>query len=175
DDFWLNVVTEYNDIKLKSVTRSDINLEQAEDDAKDKAKDNKAKDVTDTNEDQTKLLNFAKMVLSDHVKDVIASKKLTSSPSCLAVSEGAMDIRMERFLRDQKQLPTATLKVLELNMNHGLVQKIGQAIALDTDAGRTKGENLVKLLFEQACIIEGEPLKNPSEFTARVNELLLAA
>ena len=36
------------------------------------------------------------------------------------VAEGAMDMRMERFLIEQKQLKSASTKILEINSAHNI-------------------------------------------------------
>ena len=63
-------------------------------------------------------------MLKDEVESVRASKKLTDSPVCLAVAEGAMDIRMERFMMEQKQLASKSKKVLKVNAKHPVIDKL---------------------------------------------------
>jgi molecular chaperone HtpG len=46
----------------------------------------------------------------------------------LAIAEGAMDIRMERFLVEQKQLGKVSAKILELNPNHPIIVKIKNSL-----------------------------------------------
>jgi len=163
DNFWINVVSQYKDKDIKSVTRTDINLEKNN----SKKEDKKDKDIETA---QSELLDYFKDALKDSVKDVKISKKLTDSPVCLAVAEGSMDIRMERFLADQKQLQVPSMKILEINPNHALIKQIEKKIKSKTTSKQS--EDLVKLLFDQACILEGEPLKNPVIFSKRMNELL---
>ena len=163
DDFWVNVNGNYKDVQIKSVTRSDIDLgEKSEDkDSKDEKSDPKAHES---------LVDYFKNTLGALVKDVKISKKLTSSPACLSVSDGAMDIRMERYLIEQKQLASATAKILEINPNHKIVIKIGKEI--DDASKNTENQQLAHLLYDQACIIEGEPVSDAAEFSKRLNILL---
>lgn len=161
DNFWINVVNQYKDKDIKSVTRSDIDLE----------KDNPKTDKDKGNESsQNELLEYFKNALKDSIKDVKISKKLTDSPVCLAVAEGSMDIRMERLLAEQKQLKVPSMKILEINPNHIVIKQIEEKIKSKSTSKQT--EDLVKLLFDQACILEGEPLKNPVSFSKRMNEFL---
>lgn len=166
DDFWINVQNQYKEKPIKSVTRSDIKLEDEQ--AKDQNKD-------ETNEPEAveKLLAYCKKILTDLVKDVKVSGKLTNSAVCLSVGEGAMDIRMERFLVEQKQLKSVSTKILEINTNHQIVKRIMQDVLEDRTSSAT--EDLVKLLFDQACIIEGEPVHDPRGFTERMNRCLEGA
>lgn len=109
-------------------------------------------------------------MLGDSVKSVKISKKLTDSPVCLAVDEGAMDLRMERFLREQKQLNYRTPKVLEINTKHPVIKSIMKSYA---ESGENPTlEDMIHLLFYQACIVEGEEMDDVSLFAKRLNNLL---
>lgn len=154
DDFWVNIVGKYGDYEFKSVTRSES--EDSSEDSED----------AKLSESHQKLIAFIKDVLGDKVKDVRISKKLTESPVCLAVSEGAMDMRMERFLLEQKQIRAGTAKILEINPNHKIVTNI------ENNIGKDIASDLVVLLFDQACIIEGEQVHDVSSFAKRLNKLL---
>jgi molecular chaperone HtpG len=152
DDFWVNIVGQYKEHEIKSVTRSEVS--PVEEDAKDE------------NAQNTEILEFFKSTLKDLVKDVKFSKKLTESPVCLAVSDDAMDMRMERFLIEQKQINHSTAKILEINPKHRIILKIQNNIRSDESA------ELVHMLFDQACIIEGEPVRDATAFCRRMNKLL---
>lgn len=163
DDFWVSANHEYKEKDLKSVTRSKIDLE----DENDQVKDEKTSEEIESNE---ALLSYFKSILKDSVKDVVISKKLSSSPVCLVVDDNALDIRMERFLIEQKQLAKSSAKILEINPKHIIVQKIAQN--LNNDSRKELNENLVELLFDQACIIEGEEVKDASGFAKRFSYLI---
>lgn len=160
DDFWVNVVSKYKDYEFTSATRSNIDVDHLTDDEKASQKD----------EQYDRLINYFKGVLGANVKDIKISKKLTSSPVCLAVDKGNMDIRMEKFLIEQKQLKKGNAKILEINPNHHIVSRINQAIQNSTV--NNDHANLVNLLFDQACIIDGEPLKDVYDFVKRFNNII---
>jgi molecular chaperone HtpG len=167
DDFWVNVNGNYKGVDIKSVTRSDIDLVDKKDqDASDAEKNKEAQ--PDGAYDN--LITYFKASLGTLVKDVKISKKLTSSPACLAVADGAMDIRMERFLIEQKQLSSATAKILEVNPDHKIVRKIVSDMADKTK--EEENNQLIHLLYDQACIIEGEPVADVSAFSRRLNNIL---
>ncbi len=165
DDFWINVNHQYKEKSIKSVTRSDINLDEAAD-KKDKKKSSK----DDSEQNLEKLIDYFKKVLQGLVADVKVSGKLTDSAVCLSVAEGAMDMRMERFLIEQKQLKSASTKILEINSKHKIIQKITQDVVDDKITNKT--ESLVKILFDEACVIEGEPVHDPRGFVERMNQCL---
>ncbi len=164
DDFWVNVNGRYKEIELKSVTRSDIDLDSQDDSKEDKSSEEK----DDSKNDE--IANYFRDTLGILVKDVKISKKLTTSPACLAVGDGAMDIRMERYLIEQKQLAGASAKILEINPNHKIVLKIGEG--LGEKANQDENAALVHLLYDQACIIEGEPVSDAGAFSKRLNGIL---
>lgn len=166
DDFWVNVNSKYKDFDLKSATRSDIDL----------SNDNAQNDSKKTSEDSQKLeivLKYFKDVLGDLVKDIKLSKRLTSTVACLAVNEGVMDIRLERFLREQKQLSSATAKNLELNPKHKIIEKINED--LQSSPNSRQNDDLVRLIFDSACILENEPVVDANDFSKRLDQILQRA
>jgi molecular chaperone HtpG len=168
DDFWVNVNGNYKDAQIKSVTRADIDLDKNNEGQND---ENKKDDLVENDElSNEKLISYFKESLGSLVKDVKISKKLTLSPACLAVGEGAMDIRMERFLIEQKQLSSAASKILEVNPNHKIVKKIVNQI--DNKEFEEENKQLIHLLFDQACIIEGQPVEDAGAFAKRLNYFL---
>ncbi len=168
DDFWVNVVADYKDKELKSVTRSGIDLDKI---ALPKEEDAKAEEQQEVdNSEIDTLVAFIKTTLAGQIADVRTSAKLTDSPVCLGVKEGAMDIRMERFLIDQKQLASRSAKVLEINPKHPVIQRVAER--LKVEGSNAVVEDIVRMLFDQACIMEGEPISDASAFSRRLNGLL---
>lgn len=162
DEFWMNVVTEYKNIKLKSVTRSDIDL------VKFPKKDEQEALENNTDEDEINaFLKYIKEILGNSVSAVKLSTKLVSSPACLSVPEGSMDIRMEKFMVEQKQMQKKSAKTLEINVHHAIVKSLLKMYANNTDI-----KDFIKLLFDQACIIEGEEIADTMLFVKRINYLM---
>lgn len=163
DDFWVNVVTEYKGKALKSVTRADIDLNKlgsAEDETKPEDK-NESDDAA-----VQALCARIKEILGSHIKDVRTTSKLSGSAVCLAVEEGAMDFRLERFLLEQKQLNAASAKILEVNPGHSIIRSL--AAKIDNPSSKAEVEDATWLLFDQARILEGETLADPAGFTRRL-------
>jgi len=164
-------------------TDIDTNTEN-NDKRKDKSKNTSNKKAKKNDKDKntnathcaeyTKLLEYFKQVLGSLVKDVKISKKLTSSIACLAVSDSAMDIHMERLLKQQNRLPSSAAKILELNPKHKIIEKINDNLKNDLKPEEAPHDNeqLVKLIFDQACITEGEPVHDAGEFSKRLNDVL---
>lgn len=179
DNFWVTVQNDYNGKDFKSITKGDIDIENLNDEPQDteddeevkfddEKKENKTKDITNSKYDG--LINFIKDTLKDKVNDVKVSKKLTSSPVCLVADKKAMDIRLERYLLDQNQIQRGMLKNIEINTKHPIIQEINEDIAKPEKLEEAK--EIVYTLFDEACIIEGEPVSNPGDFARRLNKLL---
>ncbi len=166
DDFWVNVMHEFKGKEIKSVTRSGIELDKILK-PKTEGEEESKEEVKLSLHEQT-LVDFFKKTLGSIIMDAKISGKLVDSPVCLSVAEGAMDIRMERYLKDQKQIGTSFAKIIEINANHPIIDKIRKAI----DKNDALAEELVLALFDQACIIEGEPVADMAAFSKRMNSLL---
>ena len=164
DDFWVNVVHTYKEKELKSVTRSGIELDNIVNSKKEEIVENKPEDL-----ENKAIIDYFKQVLGNIIMDAKISGKLVDSPVCLSVAEGAMDIRMERYLKDQKQIGQSFAKILEINSSHPLIKKINHAIE---NNDFSLSQELVLALYDQACIIEGEPVNDVGAFSRRINSLL---
>ncbi len=169
DEFWVTVSNAYKEKTFHSVTRSDIDLEKV--DKKESEEDGQKDDTKDVTNSKFENLNkLVKEVLKDNIKDVKISKKLTDSPVCLVVELGAMDIRMERYMLEQKQIPSASSKILEINPNHQIIKNLNDNIG--DDAKKEDNIAIIKTLFDQACIIEGEPILDHKDFSNRLVKLM---
>lgn len=164
DDFWVNVINRYKNKEMRSVNASDIDLDTIKKLEEAPKNDNEAK------VDDKELVTYIKKVLDNRVREVRVSHKLVESPSCLAVPLGGMSARMERYLIDQKQLKSSTAKVLEINPKHPILVKIAGDLSANKEGAET--EDLANLIFDQACILEGEPVNDPNAFMRRINNFI---
>ncbi|MFT6106726.1 MAG: molecular chaperone HtpG [Rickettsiales bacterium] len=172
DDFWVTNTNAYKEKEFQSTNRSDIDLKnigKEKSDDEDEEKKDEIKDVTNSELDG--LVAKIKAVLAENVKDVKISKKLDSSPVCLSVDSASMDIRMERYLVEQKQLASGSAKILEINPNHKIIKSLNERLA--DSANDLQISDAIKTLFDQACIIEGEPVLDIKDFSRRINSLMV--
>jgi molecular chaperone HtpG len=176
DEFWVTVALPYKDKELKSINRHDVDLENIdkkaeeknEEDDNENKKDQDEKDVS--NSQFSGLLDFIKNILGDKIQEARISKKLTDSPVCLAVDSRAMDIRLERYLLEQKQLNSASAKILEINPNNKIIKKLNKNY--QNDDGKNDAKDSIQTLFDLACIIEDEPIKDAKDFSRRLQKLM---
>lgn len=167
DEFWLSTIMEHDGKAFKSVTRAGADLSKI-------AKDGEAEDKKDDEADAVVdgLVIALKMALGDSVKDVRASDRLTSSAVCLVADENAMDMHLERLLKQHNRLEESAPRILEINPDHALIQ------ALTTKAGPDGKGDLgaaPKLLLDQARILEGETLPDPADFAKNMADVMAKA
>ncbi len=170
DEFWIPAVGKYDDKEFKSATRAgadlgDIPVTDSDENAKT---DDEAEPVDPGRIDS--LIALFKLALDDEVKDVRASERLTDSAACLVADEGDLDIHMERLLKQHRQLDTSSKRILEINPKHDLIRALAEAVGKDGTNDRVN--DAARLVLDQARILEGEPLPNPTAFSRRLSEAL---
>ena len=171
DEFWLPMVGQFDEKPFTSATSGSINLSKIKNvkDKKENDDKNEAKKADDAS--VAKLILALKESLGETVKDVCSSDRLTDSAVCLVAGEGDMDLHLERMLKMQGQMevPTAA-RVLEINPAHPLIIKMSEVVNKPTK--KTALNDMALLLFDQARIIEGEPVSDPAAFSQRLNSIL---
>jgi molecular chaperone HtpG len=158
DEFAIRILNEYDKKEFKSVSASDLGIE---DEGEKKAQDEKA----NANKD---LFAFMKETLTDKVKDVKASSRLKSHPVCLT-SEGMLSIEMEKVLNS---MPTDSKvkadRILEININHPIFEKLAEMYKSDKD----KLKKITEVLYNNALLIEGLSVEDPVAFTNEICDLI---
>ena len=118
----------------------------------------KAKEAADAHKD---VFAFVKETLGDAVKEVRPSAQLKSHPVCLTAGEG-ISFEMEKYFETVQ--PDANIKaerILELNTEHPAFQALSDAVANDPE----KAKAYAQVLYNQALLIAGLPLEDPSAYT----------
>jgi molecular chaperone HtpG len=155
DEIVFSGVDRYSEIDLKSVNKA-----SSGEDLKDEAEPDKAQELKP-------LLDRFKETLGDRVKDVRASVRLADSPSCIVSEEEEPSMQMQQMLRAMGKKDIPALKpTLEINPDHEIVKKL--LIHIDDAAAK----DAAWLLYEQALLMEGVPLQDPSAFVQRLNRVL---
>jgi molecular chaperone HtpG len=168
DEFWVTVAMPYKEKEFCSINRHDVDLGNIEKSEKNSAEKEEIKDVTSSNFEG--LIGFIKETLGDKIKDVRISKKPTGSPVCLAVDAGSMDIRLERFLLEQKQIQAGTTKIFEINPSNKIIKDLNENYSDETK--KIAAQDKIETLFDLACIIEDEPIKDAKDFSRRLQGLM---
>ncbi len=167
DQFWLPAIGTYKEKPFRSVTQGAADLDRfamTGDEGKDETAGEAAPGEMD------KLIALVKLTLGDAVKDVRISERLTDSPVCLVADEGDLDMHLERLLRQHKHEVPVQKRVLEINPSHDLTRALARMVG---QKGATDAlEDAAYLLMDQALILEGEPVPDPSAFTKRLSDLV---
>ncbi len=168
DEFVAERVNEYDGKKLRAVDRGEINLDAPEGDGKSENEESK-KETDEKNARFKPLTDFIAERFKDSLRSVRLSNRLTDSACCLVADEFGYTAHMERFMRSIRQDVPKNLRVLEINPNHPLIQKMLDNVASDP----AKSGDWADLLYGQAQLAEGTPVDNPARFNKLVSELML--
>ena len=158
DEIVFSTIDKYGETDLKAVNKSTTG-----DDLNDSSTPDKAEELKP-------LLDQLKATLGDAVKEVRASTRLADSPSVILSDEDEPSARMRQMMRamGQKEMPEP-LPTLEINPDHEIIRK------LLADPTATRVTDAAWLLFDQALLLEGVPLKDPATFVGRLNRILNAS
>ena len=157
DDIVIPAYGKYKDFELKSVSRAGSDEELGVDKEEAKKKEEAFKPV------QEKI----KKTLEGRVKDVVLSKRLSDSPSCIVVDENDPSLQMERMMKAMGQGGGDFVKpILEINADHAIVKKLEGHVSEDFV------KNVSEVLLDQALLVSGAELKDPADFVKSLNSLL---
>ncbi|QFT33906.1 Chaperone protein HtpG [Labrenzia sp. THAF82] len=170
DEFWLQHVTEFEGKSFRSITRGSADLDKiGSEEETDTVKDDKETEALSA------LIASIKLELGDVVKDVRPSKRLTDSPVCLIADEGDIDVNLERLLKRHGQLQQGMPRVLELNPNHQIINRLAERAKSDGAESDDLLKDAAHLLLDQARIVEGEDPLEPTEFVRRFGAVMAKA
>ena len=160
DEFAVRMLMKYDDKEFRSVSADDLGLETEEEKKESEKKSEEHKDM----------LGFMKEALGDKVTQVVLSQKLKTHPVCLSTS-GAISMEMEKVLNSMPNAEDEKVKaqrVLEVNANHPVFQKLCELYENDRDTLKTYSS----LLYTQALLIEGVTIDDPVEFSNQICGLM---
>jgi molecular chaperone HtpG len=157
-DPWLvDALREYDGKALADVGREDLSLPEGDGAITQDA----------ANEQHKPLLKKIKRVLKDRVEAVKVSHRLVDSPACVVAGEGDLNPSLKRMLEASGQSLPETRPVLEVNVEHPLVER------LSAESDEERFSALSNVLLDHALLAEGSQIENPAEYVARMNRLLL--
>ena len=160
DEWLVSHLTDYSGKHLQSVAKGALDdkvLESAE----EKEEEEKQKD------EFASVIEHVQKVLSEKVKEVRLTHRLTTSPACIVADAYDMNMNMQRILQAVGQPAPESKPIFELNPDHTIVQRL----KAETDDDRFA--EWTEILFDQSVLAEGGQLKDPATFVNRLNKLLL--
>ena len=168
DEVWVGMVTEFDAHPLQSVAKGEVDLDSAEE---------KAEHETERKEQEKEfadLLTWLAETLSDQVREVRLSTRLTESPACLITDAFDITPALARIYRASGQEVPASKRILELNPTHPLIVGLRAAHKkADDDAARAQAAETAELLYGTALLAEGGVLDDPARFAELVAERLV--
>ena len=160
DTFVTNVLREYDKKEFCNATTEDLGLETEEEKKEAEKKDEEYKD----------LIAFAKESLGEEVADVKISHKLKNH-AVLLTTQGNITFEVERYFKEmpgQAGTGVKAASVLELNSDSDVFKSLDAAFKDDKE----RAKKIVKVMYGQACLMAGQPIDNPVEYSDLVLSML---
>ena len=153
DEFVMQALQKYADKPLRSIVDGDLELGDEEEKVAD---------------EKPELMQFVKETLGERIKEAKVSRRLKTHPACMSAG-GGFSFEMEKYFKnfDMPQ-PMKADRILELNAQHPAVQAMEAALGSDKE----RAALYAKILYNQALLIAGLPLDDPSGYTDMVAELM---
>lgn len=158
DEFTVRTLDNFEDKKFVNVSSEKMDLSSEEE----------KEVIKKENDDNKDMLKFMKDTLGDNVIEVRFTNKLKSHPVCLT-SDGDVSVEMEKVIN---AMPTdekiAAKTVLEINASHKISDKLKDLYKNNKDE-LTK---YTKIIYNEARLIEGLPIENPTEMSNLMCDIL---
>ena len=151
DEFAIQMLMDYEGKKFANVSSEALDLDT----------EDEKKELEEKNSSNKEMFNEMTSLLDNEIKEVRFTNKLKNHPVCLT-SKGNVSIEMEKVMNS---MPTGEKvnaeKVLEINENHPIVSKLEDLYKNNKE----EFDNYTRILYQQARLIEGLPVDNPTELT----------
>ncbi len=158
DEFVIQALPEFEKKPLKSAEKGDLGLDKI---------DEKKKEA------YSSLFEKIKSLLENKIKEVKPSSHLKDSVSCLSGETYDMSAYMEKLLKASGQPIPETKRILELNINHPVMEKIQHIFEKNNEDDALKDYS--NLLYDLAIVTEGGKVENPAGFSKLIGELMAKA
>jgi len=160
DEFVLKTIHEYNGKTFVNATDKELDIDSKEE----------KEALEQINKENTDLLTLMKSSLQDTVKEVRFTNKLKSHPVCLT-TVGELSLEMEKIINnmapENEKVKAET--ILEINNNHEISNKIKE---LYQNNKKEELDKYTKILYNQARLISGLNVENPTELTNLICEMI---
>jgi molecular chaperone HtpG len=164
DEVWTQSVFEFQGKRFQSIGKGAVEL-GSEEERKEADEQRKTQQKTFAS-----LLDCLKEKLSERVKEVRLSNRLTESAACLVSDTNDLSPQMEQMMKAMGQEMPATKRILEVNAEHPVLRKL-QA-AFDADAANPVLGEYAELLYGQALLAEGSQHPDPAQFSKLIADLM---
>ena len=164
DEVWVESIHEFDGKPLQSVAKGEVDLDsEADKEASEAERQEREQEFAD-------LISWLKDTLSDHVKEVRLSTRLTDSPACLITDTFGITPALARMYRASGQPVPVEKRILELNPNHPLI--VGLRDAYKNRGADAELAGTAELLYGTALLAEGGALEDPAKFAGLLADRL---
>lgn len=174
DSFWLQNASDFDGKTFQSVTKGTADLEKFDEKNDETKVESEQKDEEAQTGAINALLQTLKENLSEDIGDVRISKRLKESPVCLVAADHGVDMHMENVLKIQQHYQPTAKRILEVNADHAMIKSLSTQIESGAPLIMTK-EEIAGFLIDQAKILQGEKLEDPSGFASHLTALMQKA
>ena len=150
DEWLMTNIYEYKGKQLVNVAKEEVSKESETSEVNDKDKD---------------IIEKIMKHLSNRVSDVVVSKRLIDSASCLILPQSEPGAQLRKILEASGQDFGESKPIFEVNTNHKLVKKL-------KDMKGKQFNSFVDFLYDYALIAEGGSPKDPSKYLRQLDKYL---
>lgn len=159
DEFTIKTLSMYADKTFMNVADEKLDLSTEEE----------KKELEEANKSYKDMLDKMKSTLTDSVVDVTFTNHLKNHPVCLK-TKGEVSTEMEKVLQTMPNNQNVKAEtVMEINMNHPITKKMEE---LYNNKDFDTLDKYSKVLYQEARLIEGLSVENPTELSNLICDLL---
>ncbi|MFE7075113.1 molecular chaperone HtpG [Streptomyces sp. NPDC057620] len=166
DEVWADRVPAFDGHPLQSIAKGQVDLDEP-------AEGDRSAEQAQREQDYAALLPWLTTTLSEHVKDVRLSSRLTTSAACIVGDAHDMTPTLEKMYRAMGQQLPPVKRTLELNPAHPLITAL--RTAHETNAADPALAEIAEVIYGSALLAEGGDLPDPARFTRLLNDRLTHA
>ncbi|MFD6876385.1 MULTISPECIES: molecular chaperone HtpG [unclassified Streptomyces] len=164
DEVWTDRVPAFDGHRLQSIAKGQVDL------GGPAGEDEDAESGARRDEEFAALLPWLTTALSDEVKEVRLSSRLTTSAACVVGDAQDMTPTLEKMYRAMGQEMPPVKRILELNPTHPLITALRTAHGANADDVALK--EIAELVYGSALLAEGGDLPDPARFTRLLTDRL---
>ncbi|MFJ8431091.1 molecular chaperone HtpG [Kitasatospora sp. NPDC094019] len=158
DEIWADRIPAFDGHRFRSIAKGQVDLDEAADEGGDAEAER-----TRREQDFAELLPWLTSALSEQVKQVRLSSRLTTSAACIVGDADDLSPTLEKMFRATGQEMPPVRRTLELNPGHPLITALRTSHA--TDPANPALTEIAELVYGGALLAEGGDLPDPARFT----------